>query len=354
MGRAFLSRAGAALAVITFGVLVASCAGGRDAPGRVCAPSCTGFDICCPRGDLNTCTNPGNDPNNCGGCGVSCGAGGMCVSGVCVRGDGAVSGMDGSIPTGDCSPSCSSAQRCCGTTCVDRQVTAGTDGRTSTSFQNCNGCGIACDMERASACSQPLGMSGPPRCMCGNFDQCGGSEVCVQDGATFRCANLNSDRNNCGMVGRACSGDETCSGGVCGCGGSGPCAAGSTCCGGSCIDTSSDEMNCGGCGTVCPGGTTCTGGMCLCGTSACRAPSGTDLGQICCGGGCVEQNNSNCNGCGNVCEDGSTCMLGMGLSGGSMVCCGIALFPGMPGFCTDFGGGFGDAGFGLDAGLPFP
>ena len=128
------------------------------------------------------------------------------------------------------------------------------------------------------------------------------------------------------------------------------CAAGQGCCGGACRDTSSDEANCGMCGRMCPGDTTCNMGRCLCGTSECTAPSGDSLGQLCCGGSCVAQDNSNCGGCGTMCDaaGGTSCINGTSITGGGMaICCGIALIPGMPGFCLDIGGG-------LDAGLPIP
>jgi len=346
----------AALALVSLGCT----SSGRSGPSASCSPACSGFQMCCPSttGSGNTCASTSADPMNCGGCGVRCGAGESCRTGACTRSDGGVvPPTDGAPPRVDsgggggmCTPTCSSTQRCCGTACINRGVAAGMDGRADPSFMNCNGCGLACNEMTANACTTALGMpSGSVSCRCGNFPACVSGAVCATGATgTQQCVNLMTDPSNCGMIGHACGSGETCSAGTCICPGTGSaCAAGQGCCGGRCVDTSADAMNCGMCGRSCPGDTTCSAGRCLCGTEECAAPAGGSLGQLCCAGHCVAQDNSNCGMCGSMCDPtaSESCIEGMSITGGSSICCGIS-FGGM-GICLDFGGG-------LDAGIPIP
>lgn len=348
-------RAAHLLAALAFALSLGGCAE-RTRTGTTCSPVCSELtQACCDEGGSAICKNIVDDPANCGGCGIAC-ASGMCRARVCVVGEGGPPPGDGS-PPGMCSPMCSSSQRCCGTTCVNRSVVAGTDGRSDSSFSNCNGCGLACDAMRASACSSPVGMSSAPQCLCGNFGQCAMGDVCVESGSTFQCVNLSTDRNNCGMIGHACAEGESCSGGMCGCGGT-MCGTGTACCGGSCIDVTSNAANCGSCGTACgPNAPNCVASHCVCGTSGtgCVAPVMGSLGESCCSGSCVPNSDASC-GCGVTCPSGDTCIFasgGLPIPGlGMGLCCGTEI-PFLGGLCSGFG--LPDGGFpGLDAGLPFP
>lgn len=328
-----------------------------------CDPACSAeaFETCC----AGQCVFLANDAQNCGGCGVVCAPGQRCENNMCVGGGFDAGAGDGG--GGDCRPECPSGQRCCGTRCVNQAVALKTDGRSDPSFSHCGGCDIACDPEKASACSVPTHGDGAPRCMCGEF-VCGQGQVCVSDPVLqFRCSELN-DNANCGGVGRTCAPGETCSGGECLCGGE-RCAEGLSCCGGLCVDTTSDPRHCGGCDSSC-GGTApdCASGACTCAPAGriCDAPVldllGADLGESCCAGmGCVENSVSSC-GCA-ACADGDDCQIdGSGLlTGGAEVlgvCCGgpEVLFLG----CGPAAGGGGvlplpssDGGLpGADAGLP--
>lgn len=286
------------------------------------------------------CTNINADFNNCGSCGNSCLTGQSCTSGVCVGDPRVDTGPQpdtgprpDSGPGGMCSPTCSSTQQCCGTTCVNR-MSSGGDGRADSSFQHCGRCNNACDMDRASSC----GVSGGTvQCLCGNFPQCGSGQACVPNGAGFICANLQFDPMNCGTVGNACGEGETCNAGVCGCGSAGPCSTGQACCAGACTNTATSATNCGGCGVTCGMGTTCMGGGCICPGSgaACAAPSGTSLGELCCATGCVPQNATNCGGCGMACDGSDMCVMGMGFGGGAtQICCSpLPAIPGFPSIC---------------------
>ncbi len=351
----FLVGAFAALFFVSSG-----CAN-SGASGPSCDPACIpSVQACCGTGGSAACVDIVNNAMNCGMCGVTCGPGQTCTAGRCTGG-----GLDGAMPPrdggtgGSCTPACSESYRCCGSSCVPQAAAFGSNGRTDPSFNNCNGCGITCDMERASACSRPMGaMTGATRCMCGQYDQCTAGQVCVMEMGSFVCVTTSTDPRNCGMVGRACAEGESCVAGNCVCGATGAaCPGGQTCCASGCIDTSEDPMNCGGCGTVCTArGPTCSGGTCRCGTSpACRAPMAGmifmpgDPGQLCCDDICVNNDATHCGSCTEGCAMDEGCVVGTSLMPGAgepQVCCGDPSNPFA--FC---GGGFPGLG---DGGLPFP
>lgn len=116
--------------------------GGGD--GGACSPACGTGRTCCG----GQCVNPGNDPNNCGGCGVHC--------------SGATPYCDGSCkPTPACNAdggACGAGSTCCGTDC-------------------CGAGQLCCQpngpLDRGPACETPTGS--PPTCPQG----CG--PLCVSD-----------------------------------------------------------------------------------------------------------------------------------------------------------------------------
>lgn len=56
------------------------CSGGKVCSGNQCVtPTCTAPEVLC----AGKCVDPGSDPQNCGGCGVTCGAGRSCALGAC-------------------------------------------------------------------------------------------------------------------------------------------------------------------------------------------------------------------------------------------------------------------------------
>lgn len=162
------------------------------------------------------------------------------------------------------------------------------------------------------------------------------------------CTDVQRDSSNCGACGRRCGFNETCESGACqptACrpgmfcsladGGFG------SCCDGTCKSTSSDPSACGGCGLSCPTALCSTGGCVtrcgadagVCGNgTACVSRSGQRACAIttctaatenatcslggeragrCCGGACVDLDQSpNCGGCGNVCTGSMQCLGG--------------------------------------------
>ncbi len=290
-------------------LLLASCGDDRTPPAALCASS---FDRSCPDATgTSVCVPISTDPNNCGGCGNRCATGEACRASACIpvapRPDGG-GGFDLG-PPGACMPSCPSTQRCCGTSCVNRQVASGTDGRSDRSFMNCGGCGLACDPVTASACSGTA-------CTCGTRGTpCADGQICVNGGGGFTC------QANCGTTG-------------------GPCPGGATCCGvgdaAMCLNTQVDTLNCGMCGRACDVGLACSAGNCvaLCGGSVCAA------GQLCCGDACVRSDAANCGGCGVTCSGLDVCGT---VFGTATVCCGEDLGFGILLSCTPPG---------VDAGAP--
>lgn len=313
-----------------------------------CDPTCPSGFTCCGPADEPICRDLSSDPDHCGACGLACpSVRPRCSAGACVAAPGGpdagmagtdaqIARPDSGVAEGNCRPSCSSNERCCDTTCVARMVPSGTDGRTHPSFMNCGGCDMACDSMRATACS-PSPSTGMPGCMCGLEGQCAFDETCAEGPTGFFCVNVRTDPMHCGEIGHACGQGETCNGGVCQCGGSDPCGEGQSCCGGACIPTDADDSNCGGCGVTCGADETCRSGMCICGEGegarACVGFSDTSLGELCCEGQCVPQDNANCAGCGMTCGDGLSCDVGFTF-GGYVICCATRIPFSPVAFCS--------------------
>jgi hypothetical protein len=97
------------------------------------------------------------------------------------------------------------------------------------------------------------------------------------------CADLSSDRDNCGECGNACGDGLVCGGGTCMTG----CDNGLEACGGACVDTATDPNNCGGCGASDPANQCAADEVCSNGTCGCAAP------KVTCGGTCTDPKTSN-------------------------------------------------------------
>ncbi|MGA2687634.1 MAG: DNRLRE domain-containing protein [Candidatus Korobacteraceae bacterium] len=119
------------------------------------------------------------DPNNCGGCGVACQSGQICVAGVCQM-------------------SCSPGQILCpGNICVNPQ----------TDPNNCGGCGDVCP---SGPQSYPLCTNGQCILVCQS-----GYGNCDNNPNNGCETNLMTDHNNCGACGIHCNGLQICQGGQC-------------------------------------------------------------------------------------------------------------------------------------------
>lgn len=92
----------------------------------MCSP---GLTFCSTNGDSGTCNDLSSDPNNCGGCGVTCSS--VCVNGMCQMSCGATGYAD-----------------CNGSESDGCEVNVTSDP------SNCGGCGITCDGITGQACVQ--------------------------------------------------------------------------------------------------------------------------------------------------------------------------------------------------------
>jgi len=112
------------------------------------------------------------------------------------------------------------------------------------------------------------------------------------------CADVTSDKANCGGCGIACAVGQVCQDSAC------ICQAGTEACDGVCAVTQSDPANCGGCGQACAGGQVCEAGACK---TACALGSNTV-----CGGACVDVQSdvNNCGACGTACGTAQSCRAG--------------------------------------------
>ena len=282
-------------------------------PERNVCPS--GFEDC-DRKRSNQCetnTRGAGAEGNCGACGEVCPGGATCSnSGNCQCPAGqqvfTIAGQkkcqapcEGDLvldPTdGKCVASCSGPGIMeCNQVCTN----------TATDLNNCGACGNVCNDNPAN--SQPI--CGPNGCdfVCDPTHERVGDECLLKCRpgeqrcpVTNACVNTNTDVNNCGACGNACSGTDTCVGGVCTpppvttCP-TVPCPTGQTCNNGVCQPTPTT------CPTVpCPTGQTCNNGVCqpttpaACPTGQCHSGSAT--------GPCVQSNDNRCGTSTSVCVE---------------------------------------------------
>ena len=275
----------------------------RNLSGAPASVTATQLD-CCPEPHQTfcdgQCTSYLTDPNNCGGCGIVCGADQFCSDGDCVCNPGLTECASGCVDAqtdpancGACGNACFTDETCTGGACLcDPGLTRCGEGCLDllTDPANCGSCGNACSGDEF--CSGGA-------CVCNpGLTECG--EACVD---------LQNDSANCGGCGVACPVGASCSGGTC------SCPAGQSLCGGVCIDLLNDPLNCGACGNTCGSDGICSAGTCR----ICRPPRGTA-----CGNQCVNLHTDplNCGACGFACDFSSCPSTGQGTcsQGNSCVC----------------------------------
>ena len=305
------------------------CAAGQICSGGTCLVSCqAGLNIC-----GSTCVNFTADANNCGGCGVTCGAGQVCTN-------------HGPGSTGLCELHCPTGETACGNPAwnpgtayfVGNQVANGgnlyqcsTAGTSATSGGPSGSTASIADgtavwkfvSVAATGASQCVNLQSD-RNDCGacndvtNSKACGNGQVCLGGACVVSCApgltqcngacvDTHNDPGNCGGCGVSCSA-PTSAGPVCGSGACGvSCPAGETNCGGKCVDTSSDPNHCtttaGSCGSAGLQGLVCVGGGC---TLTCP------VGSVACNGKCVDPLHDN-----NSCGASATCSGGVACTAGT-------------------------------------
>lgn len=255
-----------------------------------CVYACDAYSADCNHKSSDGCeVSTGDDPKNCGGCGLACKEGELCWKGAC-----------------GCPPGF--------TRCGDECKNLGSDN---------DSCGV-CDKK----CDAPKN-GDDPEWKCGPFVQPTNTAwACEGGGCKLACKehfgdcnadlcadgcemDLKNDPANCGACGRACAANQQCVEGQC------LCPAGTTRCGNRCVDVNVDPDNCGGCGNICPGAgvtdngsPTCNGGRCGYTCYAGFADCNNRLND-----GCetnIGTDPRNCGGCGTKCDRdrGQPCVVG--------------------------------------------
>jgi hypothetical protein len=259
-----------------------------------------GLDASCAAGQLTCagrCIDPAVDPAHCGGCGVACAGGRVCVAGACAL-------------------RCPGTQAVCADQCVDLQ----------TDNTHCGACGVAC--AAGTMCSE-----GRCAITCGaTLATCGGGDGGVSDGGgAAYCADLRTDRLNCGACGTTCVPGFLCVDRSCQL----SCGTGLTVCGATCANLQTDNSHCGACGVACAAGTMCSAGRCAITCATPLVTCGTAPSAFCANAG---TDPSNCGACGLACA--LPHVAANGCAGGACTVVGCA---------SGFGDCDGDAANGCEA-----
>jgi len=157
----------------------------------VCDGACAGgYSDCDANKQTNGCeTQVSSDPNNCGGCGVTCSTSNMatvtCSGGTC----------NGACLAGFAD-------------CDNNKLADGCEANLATSPASCGACGVACSSNHMATVTCGGGTCNGT-CAAGYAD-CDGNKV------TNGCeTSTNTDASNCGGCGNACPTGESCVSGVC-------------------------------------------------------------------------------------------------------------------------------------------
>lgn len=210
-----------------------------DRPAAVCA-WCASGTLDCDGDPENGCeVRPKEDPEHCGGCGISCGQNAVCQGGDCKC----------LADWGDCFNGLDDG---CETRLVDND-------------DHCGGCSQPCDQPPVPFCEgQTLVEHAAP-------GECAGTDCSYPQDATF-CPNGCEDGrcldDACGDV--YCRDDEECIEGACVCvaddGDRVPCDDGQRCCDGQCVLRFDNDDHCGACRSPCPAHMYCEEEICVCDT----------------------------------------------------------------------------------------
>ncbi|MFO0609102.1 MAG: MXAN_6577-like cysteine-rich protein, partial [Polyangiales bacterium] len=145
-----------------------------------CGFTCmTGLGNCDGNADNGCETDTRTTPAHCGGCGMACAAGQLCVAGSCAD------------------PPCPTGQTRCAGACVD----------TATAVAHCGMCGRAC----------PSGTGGAAACVAGACQLACTAGLGDCDGMSANGCEVNvaTSAMHCGACGRACGSGQTCTAGRC-------------------------------------------------------------------------------------------------------------------------------------------
>jgi len=267
-----------------------------------------------------TCVDLQTDAGNCGGCGFAVPYGETCIQGKFGGSAGGNVSGSSATPKATSSPvpsatttavsaattataaaiqtSCTSGLVLCSGRCSDLRTDSG----------NCGSCGFVCPSgttcQNSWCLEAPKGSNTNDSGILFTGSTCTGRETLC--GTT--CADLLTSKNNCGVCGRSCGGQDICVNGRCG----PACVTGKTLCGNDCVDLETNMTNCGSCGTECETflpnalGSECTGGKCV--VSDCKSNYGDCDEDI--DNGCeanLRSDVNNCGSCGKKCPTGQLC-----------------------------------------------
>lgn len=186
---------------------------------QTCDPECEPDRRCCGQ----SCVDVSTDPNNCGVCGVVCGAGLACVDGRCDT-QSECRCPEGEVcdENGDCVVECGSTlcrpgESCCGEVCS-----------TLDTVENCGACGKRCEGESphcqygkcVSECAPQTCESQNAQCGtvndgCGTSLECGECDegkVCASNRCVEACApkTCEAEGKNCGFLDDGCGNTLAC------------------------------------------------------------------------------------------------------------------------------------------------
>ncbi|MDX9719423.1 MAG: hypothetical protein RBU37_01655 [Myxococcota bacterium] len=344
---------------------VCSCGQGFCVPPQECCPYAPGALTEATFDDF-ICLNLQEDPFNCGGCGVQCGEGEVCIDGECRCGEqpgtegpfcvqantyccADAPGEDGLL--GTCLETgepclCGGTQLCeegtyccvigekhqcvesstehCGPgcrVCPDPNMVClydlcrcptelpnnceGSCVNVTTDPKHCGACGQACDPTQ-DCCDRACTSLATDEQNCG---RCGAQCTEEQQCCAGRCRDVLDDPLHCGECGQRCGELERCQEGAC------VCDETYTACAGSCVELDSNPQHCGACGHNCLMGQLCCDGECVTPGSSehCGGCDPCEEGFDCCGQSCVntESSNENCGSCGNACSSSQVCCNGV-------------------------------------------
>ena len=268
----------------------------------------TAFTSC--SGDLTLCSGACVDlqtnNDNCGRCGFSVPYGMICRDGVfadpLATPTTPLPATESPTPTPTTGP-CPSGQKLCDGKCTNLL----------TDNDHCGKCGWDCPKGQICQSGQCLPpdltpvSTAAPGVTVTTVVSCEGGEI----NCNGVCANVFTDKKNCGVCGRTCGEQEICMQGRCG----PACSGDKTLCDETCIDLNTDMENCGACGTICRAsppnslGALCSRGLCI--VSGCTTNYGDCNGKG--DDGCevdLRFDDNNCGSCGNKCPSGTKCSLG--------------------------------------------